>query len=84
MSLFYDAVTASKETRAANFMRRFTFKLQFDYLEAEGKRTFFERMFRTVRQSLYYLGGSVTNETRLNELEKESSLKKGTSRRVGF
>jgi SpoVK/Ycf46/Vps4 family AAA+-type ATPase len=91
----------------AAIMRRFTFKLQFDYLDAEGKRLFFERMFkaglteaeairlagipnlapgdfRTVRQSLYYLGGAVTNETRLNELEKESSLKKGTSRRVGF
>ena len=91
----------------AAIMRRFTFKLQFDYLEAEGKRAFFERMFharlteeealrlaaipslapgdfRTVRQSLYYLGGTVTNDTRLNELEKESSLKKGTSRRVGF
>lgn len=40
--------------------------------------------FRTVRQSLYYLCGTTTNETRLNELEKESSLKKGTSCRVGF
>ena len=91
----------------AAIMRRFTFKLQFDYLEAEGKRKFFERMFasrlseaeaarldaipnlapgdfRTVRQSLYYLGGSVSNETRLNELEKESSLKKGGGRRIGF
>ena len=91
----------------AAIMRRFTFKLQFDYLDAEGKRAFFERMFktrlaeaeaarlaaipslapgdfRTVRQSLYYLGGSVTNATRLNELEKESSLKKGASRRIGF
>ena len=91
----------------AAIMRRFTFKLQFDYLDEAGKCAFFERMFksrlsaadatrlaaipnlapgdfRTVRQSLYYLGGSVTNETRLNELEKESSLKKGTSRRIGF
>ena len=91
----------------AAIMRRFTFKLQFDYLEADGKRAFFERMFktrlgdaearrlaaipnlapgdfRTVRQSLYYLGGSVSNETRLNELEKESSLKKGCGRRIGF
>ena len=39
--------------------------------------------FRTVRQSLYYLGGSVSNETRLNELEKECSLKKGCGRRIG-
>jgi hypothetical protein len=91
----------------AAIMRRFTFKLQFDYLDAEGKRLFFERMFnsrlseaeairlagipnlapgdfRTVRQSRYYLGGTVTNATRLNELEKESAIKKGTSRRVGF
>ena len=36
------------------------------------------------RQSLYYLGGAVTNETRLNELEKESSLKKGGGLRIGF
>lgn len=91
----------------AAIMRRFTFKLQFDYLEADGKRAFFERMFktrlgdaearrlaaipnlapgdfRTVRQSLYYLGGSVSNETLLNELEKECSLKKGCGRRIGF
>lgn len=93
----------------AAIMRRFTFKLQFDYLDAAGKRLFFERMFkaglseadaerleripvlapgdfRTVRQSLYYLGGTVSNETRLNELEKESSLKKhaSASRRIGF
>lgn len=91
----------------AAIMRRFTFKLQFDYLEADGKRAFFERMFKTrleddearrlaaipnlapgdfhtVRQSLYYLGGSVSNETRLNELEKECSLKKGCGRRIGF
>ena len=91
----------------AAIMRRFTFKLQFDYLDTVGKRAFFERMFktrlgdaearrlatipnlapgdfRTVRQSLYYLGGSVSNETRLNELEKECSLKKGCGRRIGF
>ena len=40
--------------------------------------------FRTVRQSLFYLGGTVSNETRLNELEKESSLKKNTQRQIGF
>ena len=91
----------------AAIMRRFTFKLQFDYLEAEGKKLFFERMFhaplteaeamrlagipnlapgdfRTVRQSLYYLGGEVSNATRLAELEKESALKKGPARRIGF
>ena len=91
----------------AAIMRRFTFKLQFDYLDLAGKRLFFERMFktrltdaeamrlaeisslapgdfRTVRQSLYYLGGTVSNEMRLNELEKESSLKKNAPRRIGF
>lgn len=91
----------------AAIMRRFTFKLQFDYLDAEGKRLFFERMFnsrlseaeairlagipnlapgdfRTVRQSLYYLGGNITNATRLNELEKESLLKKCSQRQIGF
>ena len=91
----------------AAIMRRFTFKLQFDYLDTAGKRLFFERMFnsrlseaetirlagipnlapgdfRTVRQSLYYLGGRVTNAMRLSELEKESSLKKGETRRIGF
>ena len=88
-------------------MRRFTFKLQFDYLDVKGKRTFFEWMFktrlseaeamrlaeipnlapgdfRTVRQSLYYLGGTVTNAMRMSELEKESLLKKGEARRIGF
>lgn len=40
--------------------------------------------FCTVRQSLYYLGGTVSNETRLNELEKESLLKKGGGRHIGF
>lgn len=91
----------------AAIMRRFTFKLQFDYLEDEGKRLFFERMFkttltvdeldrlrripnlapgdfRTVRQSTYYLGGTTTNAMRLTELEKESSLKKGTTAKIGF
>jgi SpoVK/Ycf46/Vps4 family AAA+-type ATPase len=28
-------------------MRRFTFKLQFDWLDAGGKKLFFERMFKT-------------------------------------
>ena len=101
------AATNFMDNLDAATMRRFTFKLQFDYLEEEGKRIFFERMFqtalgeddakrlagipnlapgdfRTVRQSLYYLGGDVTNETRLNELEKESLLKKGPVRRIGF
>ena len=28
-------------------MRRFTFKLEFDYLDDEGKRIFFEKIFKT-------------------------------------
>ena len=90
-------------------MRRFTFKMQFDYLKDEGKKLFFERLFktpltdeeatrlyairnlapgdfRTVRQSMYYLGGETTNAQRLSELEKESSVKKDTKKagRIGF
>ena len=90
-------------------MRRFTFKLQFDYLDDAGKHLFFERMFktklteeesaklaevrnlapgdfRTVRQATYYLGGSVTNLQRIEELEKESSVKKDTKKtsKIGF
>ena len=29
----------------AAILRRFTFKIEFDYLDGEGKRLFFERMF---------------------------------------
>ena len=90
-------------------MRRFTFKLQFDYLDNAGKRLFFERMFktkltekeaeklaevrnlapgdfRTVRQATYYLGGTVTNLQRIEELEKESSVKRDTKKasKIGF
>ena len=90
-------------------MRRFTFKLQFDYLKEDGKRLFFERMFktrltdadaaqlaevrnlapgdfRTVRQSMYYLGGEVTNAQRIAALAKESSVKRDTKKlgRIGF
>ena len=31
----------------AAILRRFTFKLEFDYLDEVGKKLFFERMFRT-------------------------------------
>ena len=31
----------------AAIMRRFTFKLEFDYLDDAGKKSFFERMFKT-------------------------------------
>lgn len=79
-------------------MRRFTFKLQFDFLDDAGKLHFFEHMFRTklsgeeaeelkkipllcpgdfrtVRQSLYYLGTAVSNADRLAALREESALK---------
>ena len=101
------AATNFMDNLDAAIMRRFTFKLQFDYLKEEGKRLFFKRMFntaldgaeakrlagipnlstgdfRTVSQPLYYLGSAVTNEMRLRGLEKESSLKKGATRSIGF
>ena len=89
-------------------LRRFTFKVEFGYLDDAGKRSFFERMFgsklseaeaarldavanlapgdfRTVRQSLYYLGGGVDNAMRISELEKEAAVKRGArSARIGF
>ncbi len=92
--------------------RRFTFKLKFDYLDAAGKTTFFERMFhttltddervrleaipnlapgdfRTVRQSLFYYGGEITNAQRLTSLESEAAAKRScgntvSQRRIGF
>ena len=36
--------------------------------------------FRTVRQATYYLGGTVTNLQRIEELEKESSVKRDTKK----
>lgn len=87
--------------------RRFTFKLEFDYLDNAGKKLFFERMFqsslteeeivrlseipnlvpgdfRTVRQSLFYLGMQTDNLRRLAALERESSSKDRNRRRMGF
>ena len=40
------ATNFSKNLDAA-IMRRFTFKLEFDYLDDNGKKLFFERMFKT-------------------------------------
>jgi len=89
-------------------LRRFTFKIEFGYLDDAGKRIFFERMFksrlseaeaarldavanlapgdfRTVRQSLYYLGSDVDNAMRIGELEKESAMKSGARHaKIGF
>ena len=92
-------------------LRRFIYKLEFDFLDDAGKRLFFERMFRdplseeekarlaaipalapgdfrTVRQSLFYYGGEVTNAMRLAALEHESESKdKSVYRehsRIGF
>ena len=89
-------------------LRRFTFKIEFGYLDDAGKRKFFERTFgtqlspedaarpdavanlapgdfRTVRQSLYYLGDNVDNSIRIGELEKESGVKSDSRRRrIGF
>ncbi len=82
----------------AAILRRFTFKLDFDWLTGDGKVLFFERMFqtklteaeknelaaipnlapgdfRTVRQSLFYLGGTITTADRLAALTRESEAK---------
>ena len=93
-------------------MRRFTFKLEFDYLDEVGKKLFFERMFqskltaeeerklasvprlapgdfRTVRQSFFYLGNSVSNDDRIEALLRESESKHDLHhaeerKRIGF
>ena len=92
-------------------LRRFTFKIGFDYLDIEGKKLFFERMFntvlsaneaeklaaihslapgdfRTVRQSLYYLGDEAGNAERLAALAAESKAKQGgrncREQKIGF
>ena len=92
-------------------IRRFTFKLEFNYLDNNGKRLFFERMFhtaltedetsrldaisslapgdfRTVRQSLFYYSGTITNAMRLDALERESEIKSATGflphAKIGF
>ncbi len=92
-------------------MRRFTFKLQFDFLDEAGKLAFFEKCFkttlsgeerrrlaaiptlapgdfRTVRQSLFYYGGDVTNTMLLEVLEREAATKSFNSfvqhERIGF
>jgi len=47
----FDGVMIAATNFCANLdaavMRRFTFKLEFDYLDDAGKKSFFERMFRT-------------------------------------
>ena len=85
-------------------LRRFTFKLAFDYLTTEGNRHFFQSQFarlgvsaltaeeelrlsripnltpgdyRTVRQSMYYLGTDITTDKLLIALERESAAKRG-------
>ena len=92
-------------------VRRFTFKVSFDYLGDEGKALFFERFFgmtlaardraelsaipdlapgdfRTVRQSMRYLGGARDAAALLRALREESDAKRdrGASRdrRIGF
>ena len=82
----------------AAVLRRFTFKVEFDFLSESGKELFFEHMFqtslsdaekkrlaeipclapgdfRTVRQSLFYLGSETSNAERLFALEQESRAK---------
>ena len=52
-------------------MRRFTFKLEFDYLNEEGKRIFFEKMFK-----------SELSEDELSELKALKNLAPGDFRTV--
>lgn len=42
------AATNLRKNLDPAIMRRFTFKLEFDYLDDGGKKLFFERMFKTV------------------------------------
>ena len=42
-----DSPTNFRKNLDPAVMRRFTFKLEFDYLDDAGKKTFFERMFKT-------------------------------------
>ena len=86
-------------------VRRFTFKVAFDYLRDDGKALFFERFFgrppsprdraeldaipdlapgdfRTVRQSLRYLGGSPDAAALLRALREESDAKRARGGRV--
>ncbi len=93
------AATNFSEHLDSAIMRRFTFKLAFDYLTREGRTYFFERTFktvltaqeadalkalnnltpgdfRTVRQSLFYLNGSVSNMDRIEALKAECGHKK--------
>ena len=92
-------------------VRRFTFKVAFDYLKDEGKELFFERFFgkplaerdraelatipdlapgdfRTVRQSLHYLGGAAETSDLLRALREESEAKRSRGGRpraaIGF
>ena len=52
-------------------MRRFTFKLEFDYLDDDGKRLFFERLFKTT-----------LSENDLSELRGLENLAPGDFRTV--
>ena len=92
-------------------VRRFTFKVAFDYLRDDGKALFFERFFgqtlaerdlaelasipdlapgdfRTVRQSMHYLGGVAETSDLLRALREESEAKRSNGGRprtaIGF
>ena len=64
------ATNFSKNLDAA-VMRRFTFKLEFGYLDDDGKRMFFERMFKTK-----------LSEDELSELKSLRNLAPGDFRTV--
>ena len=65
------AATNFRKNLDPAIMRRFTFKLEFDYLDDAGKRSFFERMFKT----------SLT-DTEYDELKEIQNLTPGDFRTV--
>ncbi len=71
----FDGIMVAATNFSANLdsavMRRFTFKLEFDYLDAEGKRKFFEKMFK-----------SKLSESERTELESIPNLAPGDFRTV--
>lgn len=71
----FDGVMVAATNFSSNLdpavMRRFTFKLEFDYLDDEGKKIFFEKMFRTV-----------LTEDELRELKALPNLAPGDFRTV--
>lgn len=65
------AATNFRKTLDSASTRRFTFKVEFDYLDAAGRRLFFERMFKTK-----------LSKTEAQELDRLETLTPGDFRTV--